>query len=64
MKVRPYVKKQKRVRDPMSVKEKLAITLRFLQLMKVIKVFDTNFELVIVQYHCLLGLSVTPYVMC
>ena len=30
MKVRPYVEKQKRVRDPISVEEKLAITLRFL----------------------------------
>ena len=30
MKVRPYVEKQKRVRDPISVEEKLAITLHFL----------------------------------
>ena len=30
MKVRPYVEKQKRVRDPISVEEKLAITLCFL----------------------------------
>ena len=29
-KVRPYVEKQKRVRDPISVDEKLGITLRFL----------------------------------
>ena len=29
-KARPYVEKQKRVRDPISVEEKLAITLRFL----------------------------------
>ena len=29
-KVRPYVEKQKRVRDPISVEEKLAITLLFL----------------------------------
>ena len=29
-KVRPYVEKQKRVRDPISVEEKLAITLHLL----------------------------------
>ena len=46
-KVRLYVEKQKRVRDPISVEEKLAITLLFLATGESIKVLNTNFELVI-----------------